>query len=351
MCPGAAGALLPADFAVAATPTAEVQARRRSAFMACRDEARARGIDLDDFGTAATADDFDQVRQALGIARWNVVGESYGTTVAMMLMALHPGTLRSAVLDSLYPPDPLPPWSARVAEVRDTFFVLCQHDPACAAAYPDLAGQYRQALDRLGRTPHAIPVPPRMQQPSNRALLTTSMFETVVAHLLYYPDNYPGLPRLIAQVSDGDTTSFAAALAAVLAGAEALNIPAHAAVECRDRPDYRDALADGMDVLLHGICGSWSPLGPPPIIPASTDISTLVLAGQLDPNASPALSRQVAGLIGERARWIEFPLVGHNVRHFSPCAASVVAAFIDRPEQAPDASCAQRRPPIRFLPR
>jgi pimeloyl-ACP methyl ester carboxylesterase len=319
--------------------------------MACRDEARARGIDLDDFGTATTVDDFDQVRQALGIARWNVVGESYGTTVAMTLMARYPGTIRSAVLDSLYPPDPLPAWSARVAEARDAFFALCEHDAVCAGAYPDLAATYRQALNRLDGAPLTVPVPPRMQQPGNHILLTASAFEVVVGNLLYYPSNYPGLPRLIAQVRDGDAAGFAAALAAVLAGAEALNIPVHTAVECRDRPHYRDVLADDAEAQLHGICSEWSALGPSPVVPAGTKVPTLVLAGQLDPNASPTLNRRVAGLIGESAHLIEFPLVGHNVRQFSPCAATVVAVFIDRPDQLPDASCAQRRPSIRFLPR
>jgi pimeloyl-ACP methyl ester carboxylesterase len=351
LCPGATDALLRANIATAGAPSADAQAQRRSAFMACRDEARARGIDLDDFGTATTVDDFDQVRQALGIARWNVVGESYGTTVAMTLMARYPGTIRSAVLDSLYPPDPLPAWSARVAEARDAFFALCEHDAVCAGAYPDIAATYRQALNRLDGAPLTVPVPPRMQQPGNQILLTASAFEVVVGNLLYYPSNYPGLPRLIAQVRDGDAAGFAAALAAVLAGAEALNIPVHTAVECRDRPHYRDALADDAEAQLHGICSEWSALGPSPVVPAGTKVPTLVLAGQLDPNASPTLSRRVAGLIGESAHWIEFPLVGHDVRQFSPCAATVVAVFIDRPDQLPDASCAQRRPSIRFLPR
>ena len=61
-----------------------------------------------------------------------------------------------------------------------------------------------------------------------------------------------------------------------------------------------------------------------------------------------AASARVAELIGRNARWIEFPLVGHNVRHFSPCGAMIAADFIDDPAQAPDASCADRNPPIRF---
>jgi len=164
LCPGVAGELLQTDFAVAATPTAAVQAQRRSVLMTCRNEAKVQGIDLDGFGTAATVEDFDQVRQALGITRWNVVGNSYGTTVAMTLMAQHPATIRSAVLDSVYPPDPIPPWSARVAEARAAFFAMCARDAACAAAYPNLAGLYTQVLDRLGRVPLTVEVPSQMRQ-------------------------------------------------------------------------------------------------------------------------------------------------------------------------------------------
>ena len=49
----------------------EAEARRRAAFAECRDEALSRGIDLDDFGTKVTVADFEKVRQALGVARWN----------------------------------------------------------------------------------------------------------------------------------------------------------------------------------------------------------------------------------------------------------------------------------------
>jgi pimeloyl-ACP methyl ester carboxylesterase len=356
LCPDIAGELLQAGFAVADSITAETQDRRRSLFLACRDAAKAQGINLDDFGTDATVEDFEQVRQALGVARWNVVGNSYGTTVAMTLMARHPEAIRSAVLDSVYPPDlVLPPWSARVAAARAAFFGMCEQDPACAAAFPDLAGQYRQTLERLSHAPLTIAVPAAMNQPNNQAPLTASLFEMVVALRLYYPENYPDLPRLIATVHDGKVEDFAAALAAVLSGAGDLNNPAHIAVECRDRPRLREpagADADPLEQIVdQGICTGWSELGPAPVIPTGTNIPTLVLAGQFDPNASPPLSRHVAELIGNRARWVEFPLIGHNVRHISPCAATVVATFIGQPEQALDTSCAQQPKPIRFLPR
>jgi pimeloyl-ACP methyl ester carboxylesterase len=104
--------LLDESIAFLADRTQDAEVPLRATSMSCRDEAVKRGIDLADFGTRTTAEDIDQVRQALGIERWNVYGESYGTTVAMTLMALHPDTLRSVVLDSVYLPDPMPPPSS-----------------------------------------------------------------------------------------------------------------------------------------------------------------------------------------------------------------------------------------------
>lgn len=356
ICPDVAGKLLGPDFAAAASPASDAQDRLKSLFMTCRDSAKARGIDLDDFGTTTTVEDFDRVRQALGIERWNVVGESYGTTVAMTLMARHPDTIRSAVLDSINPPDALMSlWSSRAIEARTAFFSMCERTEACAAAYPDLAGLYRQAVDRLERAPLTVPVPPWTGWPGNQAALTASLFEVVVAHLLYYPNNYPGLPRMIAAVHDGETHDFGDALAEVLRGGTAMNFAANAAVDCRERPHFRERLPAGADTLeqlpLYSVCGEWAGLGPLPSVPAGTDVPTLVLAGQFDPNAPPAFSRHVADLIGDHARWIEFPAIGHNVMHFSDCGMRIVADFIERPMQAPDASCAEHPAPIRFAPK
>ena len=162
LCPDLDGALLDAALAVATDPSDEALAKRRTVYAACRVEATARGFDLKDFGTSVTVADFEWVRRALGIERWNVYGESYGTTVAMTLLALHPETVRAAVLDSIYPPDPTRPMrSANVADALDAFFRYCAGDQACAAAYPDLAATYRETVSGLARAPLLVTVPRR----------------------------------------------------------------------------------------------------------------------------------------------------------------------------------------------
>jgi pimeloyl-ACP methyl ester carboxylesterase len=359
LCPELDSKLLATALAFAASATEQAFAARQAAYLACRDQAIGRGLDLRDFGTRVTAEDLEWVRKALQIVRWNVYGESYGTTVAMTLAALHPDTIRTLVLDSIYPPDPAPLWSTTVTDARNAFFANCAHDNVCATSYPELAETYRETLARLDQKPLPVTVPPQMRQPDDRVMLTASLFEAVVTNLLYYPTAYPNLPRVIQSVHDSEPQGveqfLGPVLAAQLAAAATQNRATHAAVECRDRPHYRRDLpvgAQGLDRRqLYGVCARWSDVGPPPLVPAGTPVPTLVLAGQFDPVARPHLSRHVADLVGRSARFVEFPLVGHNVRQFSPCGIKIAADFIDHPAQELDTSCTDRTAPIPFLPK
>ncbi len=352
LCPSFDRALI----AASAVSDADGGARRRELFQACRTEILASGIDLADFGTTVTVEDFEMVRRALGIASWNVFGVSYGTTVAMTLLALHPEPIRAAVLDSVYPPDPiLPPWSQTAARARDAFLAACATAEGCRDIYPNLTEDYRAALARLAATPTSITVPHGMNQPGDRTPLTPALFSWVVDLLTYYPNFYPGLPRLIAATRDGDTSPAATAIGQLFT--EATNprtgprVSLRAAVECRDRPHFHEASPAPDDLgTLEGICDGWAPLGPPPLVPRDTAVPVLVLAGQFDPNAPPDRSRAVAAMIGPRARWVEFMRMGHSVRAFSACAVGLVSAFIDQPDQPSNTACAAQAPVVQYLP-
>lgn len=346
LCPSLDDRFADALAAAAADPAGE--APRRALFAACRTEALAQGIDLTGFGTAVTVEDFDRVRRALGIARWNVFGVSYGTTVAMTLMARHPDTVRAAVLDSINPPDPvLPPWSVNVADATAAFLASCAEQPSCRAPYPDLPGLYRDTVDRLRESP--LPLP-------DGAWMTADLFQLVVGRMVYFPRFYPGLPRLIAHVHEGATQDAETARNALLADARdrdtGSNFAANAAVDCRDRPRFRQAPGTTpLDrIALYDICPAWAPLGPAPVIPEDTPVPTLMLAGEFDPNARPDASRRVAETMGPHVQWVEVAGGGHSVRSSNPCAAALVRAFIDDPDGTVDASCAARPAPVRFLP-
>ena len=102
--------------------------------------------------------------------------------------------------------------------------------------------------------------------------LTSTQFEALVSRLIYYPTAYPTLPRLIATVHDRDSQGLGKVLASALAAMAAeVNRSTYLAVECRDRPHYRDKLPAGSNVLdrlqPYGLCDDWSEIGPAPLVP------------------------------------------------------------------------------------
>ncbi len=351
ICPAMDRKLLDVTLSLGADGGVSAADARRAAFDACRREALSRGIDLSNFGTRVTANDFESVRRALNIARWNLYGESYGTDVAMTLAALHPATVRSMILDSIYPPDaPRPLRATSVAAARKAFFALCDSDPHCFAVSGDLARAYNEAKAQLAREPLILTRPPGSKWPNDRFVLTAAAFELVVANLLYYRNAYPTVPLVIMWARNGAREPLASVTAKLYEAALTRQVATTTAVECRDRPHFRGATPAPDDIFagLSGICDTWAPLGPPLLIPAASTVPTLILAGAIDPVAEPHESRRIAEIIGSNAQWIEFPEVGHNVRAFSPCARRIVADFIAQPQGALDDSCALHPLPLQF---
>jgi pimeloyl-ACP methyl ester carboxylesterase len=121
---------------------AEVAAARK-----CKAEATAAGVDLSAYTTEASAADADDLRRALGYTQWNLYGVSYGTRLGLAILRQFSGTVRSAVLDSVLPPDVRYDEQVRHNRARsfELLFRDCDADPACSKAYPDLR---RQVADR-----------------------------------------------------------------------------------------------------------------------------------------------------------------------------------------------------------
>ena len=75
------------------------------ASLVCQARLEAEGIDLNDYDTASSAADLDDLRVALGYERWTILGISYGSRLALESMRLFPDGLASVILDSVYDVD------------------------------------------------------------------------------------------------------------------------------------------------------------------------------------------------------------------------------------------------------
>jgi pimeloyl-ACP methyl ester carboxylesterase len=90
------------------------------------------------------------------------------------------------------------------------------------------------------------------------------------------------------------------------------------------------------------VCADWDSGVAEPVEDqaVSSDIPTLVLAGQYDPVTPPDWGRIAAETLSN-SFFFEFPGVGHSVIDGGYCPVSVIVAFLDAPTTAPDASCIQ----------
>ncbi len=282
LCPGLP-ALQLRLFAQDLAPAAFAEAWRDSE-RDCRQELDQHGIDPAWFGSNVTVEDVELVRRALGISRWNVYGRSYGTTVAMTLMARHPDTLRAVVLDSVYPPDPLPRTRGETADAAmNALFDACRADAGCATAHPDLAATYREAMAGLGKTPLSLPLRPGLGL--EIVTLGPLGFATIVERSLYFRPLLAMLPAMIQAVHDRDASALQPLIEHLAEGFLADSAGDQIAVECRDRPSLLSAANAravesnfGFPDLHDEICGAWAVPGDPPMVTGTPGVPSLLLA-------------------------------------------------------------------------
>src|SRR5882672_8813428 len=112
------------------------------------------------FTTSVAMADLDDVRQALGYDRINVLGGSYGTRTALTYLHQYPNHVRAVILDSVVPQDfSLGESMAKDAQrALDLMFARCAADELCRAAFPDVKEELRKILDGLGEHPRSVKV-------------------------------------------------------------------------------------------------------------------------------------------------------------------------------------------------
>ncbi len=348
LCPGLAASQL-AIFAAGADQRTLV-GQWRDSFAACRREMDQRGLRPEWFGTQITAKDIDSVRQALGVERWNVYALSYGTAVATTMMALHPQSLRAVVLDSVFPPEPMPLTQQQTFDrALDRLFAACKRQAACDAAHPDLRAIYAEAMRGLDAAPLAVTLAPDLQP--RVMTLRSEVFRLIVDRALYSRAGMASLPALIAAARDRNAASMADALSRAARAYAASSAGIVAAVECRDRPGWHDAKpSDGTPVSFYvpGMCEGWGPVGPPPLLASDPDVPVLLLSGAIDPITPPEFAAMASAALGPRARLVEFAEVGHGAQQATPCGESIVSSFIRDPAKLVDARCAPSIAPVTY---
>jgi pimeloyl-ACP methyl ester carboxylesterase len=171
---------------------------------------------------------------------------------------------------------------------------------------------------------------------------------------LYNPAVTTSMPQMIFDIRQGDYEILRDRLTLYFDDSGALGM--QMAVQCSEELPFNapeDAYAAAQNVQpqiaafyppsvqpLFAVCKEWMTAPPDPRenLPVSSDLPTLVLAGEQDPITPPDWGRMVATDLSN-SYFREFPGNGHWVTRSSQCALQMALAFWQNPGTDPGSLC------------
>ena len=311
------------------------------------------------------------MREALGIAEWNLFGGSYGTALALTVLRERPEGVRSVILDSAVPLQ-----SSLLEELSyssgyqplSQIVTNCSADADHAAEIGDMRALLETGFARLANAPVGQ--------------LTAERYLQLLSEVVANPD-VPVLAATVAGGSDEEIAELVGAITRSL-GEDPLppvaEIPPPLARLAFDadlmfaaivyaeevpfpRSDVSPDLSADFDETTRRVVESYTAppldaafcdrLGVPPADtvegePVASEVPALVLAGDADAQTPPIWSETVAETLS-RSQYLEFPGAGHVVTFAGvDCAAEAALAFLDEPEAELDRSCVDALPLVDY---
>jgi pimeloyl-ACP methyl ester carboxylesterase len=323
----------------------------------CRARLTAQGIDLSSYNTQESAADFADLRRALGLRQWNVLGHSYGTDLAQIYMKEHPEGIRSVQLDGVVPPSEVSvgwPWSTQRFST-DHIFRACVAQPNCDRRYPRLRSTYHRLVRELDRKPLKVPV--RLED--GRRLTTVLDGVALVNWIVPKAHFAPEIPAALDQLAEGRPDKIATEwaegrVAPAKTFAEGLSL----SVACREWLPYesladqfrkgREAFPDFPRRVLaqppqHQFfrekCRVWNvPAGPASIREiVRSPIETLTTSGSFDGQTGAQWAAFVADRL-PNSHQLLVPGTSHGTGFVKRCGQGASKSFFNNPS-APDLHC------------
>lgn len=336
----------------------------------CYDRLISDGIDPSLFNSAQSAADVEALRKVLKYDMINLYGISYGTRLALTVMRDFPDHIRSAVLDSVYPPhishySDLGPNTVAVIE---RLLTGCEEDSRCNRAFPTLRDDFFDMLERLNKKSAQVEYDDEklvinssdvidiifdtlyVSSAIKRLPLAISKaaednFEPLIelgfqyGYLRAYPGEYPGgRPRL----QDDPDLSDSEGLYFSVECAEEIPFDSESNAEklIGELPKvWQRALLDSNEQSFR-MCNVWKVDETDEIEaePVESDIPSLLMAGEYDPITPPGWTQAAADYLPE-GFYFEYPSLGHGVSVDHSCPLDMTVKFLNAPTKEPSDTC------------
>ncbi|MEP7210609.1 MAG: alpha/beta fold hydrolase [Alphaproteobacteria bacterium] len=311
----------------------------RTGIAGCFDWWKKQGFDIDGYTTVQSADDIEDLRRALGVAKVNLWGISYGSHLGLAMMKYHSGSIGRAVLAGIEGLDE----TVKMPADTDAYFARLQavidSEPKAKAAYPDLAALMRRVHAKLNATPvHGTFTPKGADKP------VTVTFDGFAVQLITSgsnadPSAIARLPQLYLALDNGINgptaqilyDQFLASPPVFYGMPEAMDLasgvspPRLAEIE---RQAKTGVLGDALNFPMPQVADirPGIDLGESFRAPFSSPVPTLFISGTLDGRTSPYAAKVIAARFSKGQRLI-VENGGHNIYEADPRIADAVLAW------------------------
>lgn len=256
----------------------------------CKARLEKANIGLEHYNSVASATDIEALRIVLGIENWNLYGGSYGTRLALTYAKSFAGSLDAMVLDSPLPPNAI--YDDQSAENRERSLRAVAQDcallTACNQAFPNLEERFFQTIESISKSPleitgldnpiNATDLVSLVPLTSGNDVRRAPLFMDYVARLDPTIKEYLASPL---QVND-----FAWGMRFSVWCSEALPFSerSHMTAPGSTLGGYESAAIDP------ALCKAWAvtALEPSFVEAVSSNVPTLIIAGEFDPLTPPA---------------------------------------------------------------
>ena len=320
-------------------------------FQSCLEDLQKR-FDLSKYSTPATVDDLNDVREALGYKKINLMGTSGGTRTSLIYMRRHPETVRSAILIGVAPPALKNPlyhsWGAQHA--LDLLFKECSGDPACSEAFPNLEEEFWTVLERLEDGPVRVAIDNPFTGETIEVRLPLQAFTETIRSMMYSLRLNRRVPLYIHQAFLGNFGPITEMAVRLERGSRSgIKLGLLLCVTCsedvvRIGPDEIVRVTKGSyrgDIRVRSqmaVCDIWPKTDLPKDYadPVRVDIPVLLFSGTMDPVTPPRWGEEAARHLPNSLH-VVFP-GAHGV--YDSCTESIMREFLEKgSSRGIDTSC------------
>ena len=327
------------------------------AFRQCYEDYIKEGVQLDSYNTTENAADLRDLRKALGIQQWNLLGTSYGTRLALEAMRQDPDGIRSVVLNSAEPTSASQfgseIWYQNLERVFKLMFADCKADKNCNKAFPNLETRLKELETWMNKDPIELPYTDpitfkKKKSKQGYAALIYGLF----SKLTFAPTKID-VPFFITAIYEYYTKQKPLTLPQEEAifheeeGGTALGM--YISTLCHEDYPFINfsnlknvvkkylpyTLGQNIQIDTSQVCSFWGAGKASKQFkePVTSNIPTLLLSGDYDMLSPPVHSEEIAKTL-PNSKVLSFRGIGHDVYDTNICSHAIVASFINNPTEA-----------------